>query len=96
MLNWMANNGKNGDKFKIRISARETTWTAVARIFATRMTVTKPMEDSKWSGKPLYIWQPNDCYHNLNLRMIQRAAQKAKFMNWQMMEEFTDAIDNLV
>jgi len=55
ILNWMANKGKSGDKFNIRIHTEETTYTSVARIYATRMTVTIPIKEDKWKGKVLYV-----------------------------------------
>ena len=51
VLNWMANKGKSGDKFNIRMHAEETTYTSTIRIYATRMTTTIPIRDDKWNGK---------------------------------------------
>jgi len=95
VLNWMANNGKNGDKFNIRIRAEETTYVSVARIYATRMTVTIPVKNEKWNGKSLYIWKATDCYHNLTALSLKQGARRAKVLNWQVTDGYDDTIDEL-
>jgi len=80
ILNWMANKGKSGDKFNIRIRAEETTYTSVARIYATRiMTVTIPIQEDRWNDKTLYVWKPTDCYHNLTTLSLKQSAKKQKY-----------------
>jgi len=95
ILNWMANKGKSGDKFNIRIHAEETTYTSVARIYATRMTVTMPIQEDRWNGETLYVWKPTDCYHNLTTLSLKQSAKKAKVLNWQMSEDYDDSIAEL-
>jgi len=96
ILNWMANKGKSGDKFNIRIHAEETTYTSVARIYATRMTVTLPIQENRWNGKTLYVWKSTDCYHNLTALSLKQSAKKAKVLNWQLSENFDDTITELL
>jgi len=96
VLNWMANKGKNGDKFNIRMKAEETTYVSVVRIYASRMTVTIPVEDKKWNGKALYVWKATDCYHNLTALSIKQGARRANMLNWQVMDdEYDDTIELL-
>jgi len=96
MLNWMANKGKSGDKFRIRIHTEETTYTSIARIYATRMTVTQPKKEDRWNGKILYVWKPTDCYHNLTALSLKQSAKRAKRLNWQIAEDYDDSIAELV
>jgi len=95
ILNWMANKGKSGDEFNIRIWAEETTYTSVVRIYATRMTVTIPIQDDKWNGKSFYVWKPTDCYHNLTTSSLKQSARRAKALNWQMTEDYDDPMAEL-
>jgi len=96
ILNWMANKGKSGDKFKIGKCTEETTYTSVLRIYVTRMTITKPIREDKWTGKTLYMWKPTDCYHNLTALSLKQSAGRAKRMNWQIDEEYDGSIAELL
>jgi len=95
VLNWMANNGKNGDKFNIRLRAEGTTYVSVARIYATRMTVTIPVKNEKWEGRSLYVWKASDCYHNLTALSLKSGARRAKVLNWHVTDGYDDTIDEL-
>ena len=96
VLNWMANKGKHGDKFNIRIHTEETTYVSTVRIYATRMTVTFPTRDDSWNGKTLYVRKPTDCYHNLNACNLKQSAERAQVMKWQDVEEYERFIADML
>ena len=96
VLKWMANKGKHGDKFNIRIHTEETTYVSTVRIYATRMTVTFPTRDDSWNGKTLYVRKPTDCYHNLNACNLKQSAERAQVMKWQDVEEYEGFIADML
>ena len=96
VLNWMANKGKNGDKFKIRIHTEQTTYTSLVRIYATRMTVTYPIREDKRTGKTLYVWKSTDCYQNLTTWSLKQSTKRAQRLNWQVHDDYDDSIADLL
>jgi len=95
-LNWMANKGKSGAKCKVRIRTEETVYACVVRIYANRMTTTKPVVDDKWKGKTLYVWTPTDCYYNLTALSLKQSEKRAKRLNWPAAEEYDHSIEELL
>jgi len=96
ILNWMDNKGKNGEKFKLKIHTEESTYTSVARIYATRMTVTHPVREDHLRGKTLYLWKPTDCYNNLTALSIKQSVRRAKRLNWEIEDNYENSIVELL